>query len=449
MKQYLYRLFAKPINKFFFILLIASAGFTACRKEPGFHVDFPPFLYSADVIDKWMTLEIRIYKDATGIGNGAFARPFAYSGISAYESIDPGLLSWKHKYNGLSDLPETEKSKKYYWPASVNASLAEFNRSFFTSANLNAADLAAIDSLENAISSTFSGEHPDVLSRSVAFGKSIADAIFAWSLTDSYIQNNALPYTPPVGPGLWIPTSPPPALPAGPFWGNDRRIIANSGDNDAPGSPIPYSTDPTSDFYKEVNDLYQASKVLTTDQKNMALFWRDVPGVSTPGHWMSITQQAIRQSKSRLDKAALAYALTGICLNDAVITVFHYKYVYNQVRPVTYIRGIIGDATWASFIPTPNHPEYPAAHAVISASAAEGLTAVFGNIGPLTDHTWDYLGFPARTFNTFREFALDAGNSRFYGGIHYQPSINTGLKVGTTVGDNVVNSLFRFSKEDN
>ena len=61
---------------------------------------------------------------------------------------------------------------------------------------------------------------------------------------------------------------------------------------------------PASDFYKQVNDLYQASKVLTTDQKNQALFWRDVPGVSTPGHWMSITQQAIRQSHSRLDKAA-------------------------------------------------------------------------------------------------------------------------------------------------
>ena len=426
--------------------VMAIVCFTGCRKEPGFRVDFPPSLYTADVIDKWMTLEIRIYKDATGIGNGAFARPFAYSGISAYESIDPGLFSWKHKYNGLSGLPETDRFQKYNWPASVNATLAEFNRSFFTSANLNATDLAAIDSLENAISSTFSGEHPDVLSRSVAFGKSIADAIFAWSLTDSYIQNNTLPYTPPVGPGLWIPTSPPPALPAGPFWGNDRRIIANSGDNDAPGSPIPYSTDPTSDFYKEVNDLYQASKVLTTDQKNMALFWRDVPGVSTPGHWMSITQQAIRQSKSRLDKAALAYALTGICLNDAVITVFHYKYVYNQVRPVTYIRGIIGDATWASFIPTPNHPEYPAAHAVVSAAAAEGLTEAFGDIGPLTDHTWDYLGFPARTFNTFREFALDAGNSRFYGGIHYQPSINTGLVQGGIVGKNIVRSLLGFSE---
>jgi len=428
--------------------VMAIICFTGCRKDPGFRVDFPPSLYSADVIDKWMKLEIRFYKDATGIGNGAFARPFAYSGISAYESIDPGLLSWKHKYNGLSGLPETDRFKKYNWPASVNASLAEFNRSFFTTTNLNATDLAAIDSLENAISSTFGGENPDVINRSVAFGKSIADAIFAWSLTDGYIQNNAMAYTPPVGFGIWVPTSPPSVLPAGPFWGNDRRIIANSGDNDEPGAPIPYSTDPSSDFYKEVNDLYQASKVLTTEQKNMALFWRDVPGVSTPGHWMSITQQAIRQSHSRLDKAALAYALTGICVNDAVITVFHYKYVYLQVRPVTYIRNVIGDATWSSFIPTPNHPEYPAAHAVVSSAAAEGLTAAFGNIGPLTDHTWDYLGFPARTFNTFREFALDAGNSRFYGGIHYQPSINTGLKEGTTVGDNIVNSLSRFSESE-
>ena len=100
-----------------------------------------------------------------------------------------------------------------------------------------------------------------------------------------------------------------------------------------PGAPIPYSEDPGSDFYKQVNDLYQASKVLTTDQKNQALFWRDVPGVSTPGHWMSITQQAIRQSHSRLDKAAAAYALVGICLNDAVISVFHYKYIYHHVRP--------------------------------------------------------------------------------------------------------------------
>jgi hypothetical protein len=102
------------------------------------------------------------------------------------------------------------------------------------------------------------------------FRKSIADAIFAWAQTDGFTQNNAMPYTPPVGFGLWVPTSPTP--PVAPFWGNDRRIIANSGDNDAPGAPIPYSEDSGSDFYKQVNDLYQASKVLTTEQKNQAFF---------------------------------------------------------------------------------------------------------------------------------------------------------------------------------
>ena len=186
-----------------------------------------------------MTLETRIYKDATGIGNGAFGRPFAYSGISAYESIDPGLLSWKYKYNGLSGLPETDKFKKYHWPASVNASLAEFNRSFFTTANLNAMDLAAIDSLEKAIYASFDGENTETLTRSVAFGKSIADAIFAWSQTDGYIQNNVLPYTPPVGPGLWTPTPPANAAASGPFWGNDRPIIAGSGDRHTARARLP------------------------------------------------------------------------------------------------------------------------------------------------------------------------------------------------------------------
>jgi hypothetical protein len=425
---------------------MAVVCFAGCRKDPGFRNDLPPFLYSADVIDKWMTLEIRIYKNATGILNGAFARPFAYSGISAYESIDPGLFSWKNKYNGLSGLPETDKFKRYNWPASVNASLAEYNRSFFTSANLNATDLAAIDSLENAISATFTSENADVLARSVSFGKSIADAIFAWGQTDDYTQNNAKPYTVPVGFGLWVPTPPAFAAPQGPFWGNDRPIIAGSDNNAQSGPPIPYSEDPGSPFYKEVNDLYMASKVLTTDQKNWALFWRDIPGVTTPGHWLSIIQQVIRQTHSTLDKAALTYAMVGITLNDAVISVFKTKYVYNQVRPITYIRNVIGDAAWLSFLTTPAHPEYPSAHSVASAAASEALTAIYGNIGPFTDHTWDYLGFPARTFNTFRDIGIDAGNSRFYAGIHYQPSIDAGLHQGQIVGTNITQSLLPFTE---
>ena len=446
MNPLLRRLPPLSVKNIFLFLIVAITGFSGCRKEPGFHDELPASFYSSDVLDKWMTLEIRLYTDATGIFNGGFARPFAYSGICAYESIDPGFASWKGKYNGLSGLPETEKFKKYHWSASVNASLAEFNRLFFTASNSKPADIAAIDSLENAINAGFSQVNSGVLDRSNAFGKSIADAIFAWSKTDDYDVNNALPYTPPVGAGLWERTPPGFAAPQGPYWSNDRPIIAGSDDNAQSPPPTAYSEDPSSDFYKMVNDLYIASKTLTTDQKNWALFWRDIPGVTTPGHWMSIIQQVIRQTHSHLDKAALTYAMVGISLNDGVISVFKTKYVYNLLRPITYIRKVIGDTAWLSFLTTPAHPEYPSAHSVVSAAASEALTAIYGNIGPFTDHTWDYLGFPARTFNTFRDIGTDAGNSRFYAGIHYQPSIDAGLKQGRIVGKNIVKTLSQFSK---
>jgi len=420
---------------------------TGCRKtEHGFPNSVSPSLFSSDVIDKWFTLEIRLFTNAKGISNGAFARPFAYSGICAYESIDPGKDSWKNKYNGLSDLPVTEWHKSYYWPLSVNASLAQFNRSFFTSVNSGAADIAAIDSLENAIRTTFSSLPNEVADRSIAFGKSIADAVYQWSQADGYNENNVLPYTPPVGPGLWERTPPAFAAAVGPFWKNDRLIIKGSGDNSQPPPPLAYSEDPNSAFYHMVNDVYTASKTLTTDQKNRAVFWRDVPGVTTPGHWMSIVQQVVRQTHSHLDKAAMTFALVGICLADANNSVITTKYKYNLVRPVTYIRKVIGDTAWLSYIPTPAHPEYSSAHSVVSASAAEALTSIYGNTGSFTDHTWDYLGFPTRTFKTFRAIAVDAGDSRFYGGIHYQPSIDAGLKQGRIVAGNIIASLNSHSK---
>ena len=69
-----------------------------------------------------------------------------------------------------------------------------------------------------------------------------------------------------------------------------------------------------------VKKVYDVSLTLTTDQKAMAIFWRDVPGATSPGHWLSILQQVMRQQTTSLEKGALAYALTGIAMNDALIS---------------------------------------------------------------------------------------------------------------------------------
>lgn len=422
--------------------IVTIVLFSCTKHEPGRQDERSITTYPNTVLDKWITLQVRLMKDAVGLPNVAFSRYYAYSGIAAYESINQGVSDddqWPAiHWNGLSGLPQADKWRKYFWLESLNSAMAEINHKFFPKANPT--DSLAIDSLESAIQTSFS-ENPETLLRSRNFGASIADAIFTWAETDGY-KHASDPYTPPVGPGLWTPTPPAFAAASTPYWGNNRPTIAGSTDHTQAGPPpFPYSTNPSSDFFKMVLLDYTVSQHLTPQQTAMALWWRDIPGVTSPGHWVSILHQILQQTNAKLGKAAEAYALSGASLNDASISCWGAKYKYNQVRPITYIRGVMGFSTWNSLLTTPAHPEYPSAHAIISEAAATALTNIFGNIGSFTDHTYDYLGWAPRTFPSIKAIAIDAGNSRLYAGIHYQPSIDSGLIQGNKVAVNIFNSI--------
>jgi len=411
---------------------------TQCKKEDGPIHDHRPSNQSSEVIEKWMTLQIRLMKNATGVPNHAFSRYFAYSGVAALESIAPGIHGsdyWRSKWNGLTGLPASTGIGSYYYPANANAALAAINKSFFP--NASAIDKAAIDSLETALNESFLTTQPQPkINKSNEFGKAVAAAVYNWAETDGYKNANA-PYTVPTGAGLWKPTPPAFAAPATPYWGNNRSIVSGSTSNTLPIAPPAYSTDPSSPFFLMVKKVYDASLTLTDDQKAMATFWRDVPGVSSPGHWLSIVQQVVHNTDAKLDKAALAYALTGIGVNDALISCFKAKYQYNLVRPVTYIKEVMGHTEWNSFLGTPAHPEYPSAHSALSGAAGAVLQKLFGNVGAITDHTYDYLGFAPRTYTSFMGIAEEAGQSRLYAGIHYQQAIDQGILLGKKVANNI------------
>lgn len=399
------------------------------------------FSYSSDVLDKWMTLELRLMKNATGIPNQAFSRHFVYAGIAALESIGPGLPAhdrWSSKWNGLTDLPTASHPARYYYPANINAALAYMNKALFP--NASNVDKAAIDSLENALNLEFLATQPQsLIHTSSEFGKAVATAVFTWADSDGY-KNAGRPYTVPTGTGLWVPTAPAYAAPASPYWGENRPVLKGSLNNSQPGAPPVYSTDPNSGFYHMAKQVYDASQNLTNDQKAMAMFWRDVPGVTSPGHWLSILQQAIRQTKAPLDKATVAFALVGAAINDGLISCWQTKYRCNQVRPITYIRDVLGHTSWNAYLTTPAHPEYSSAHAVLSIAAAEVMEFVFGEIDSFTDHTYDYLGFSARTYPSFTAIGEEAAQSRLYAGIHYQPSIDAGISQGKKIGENITGS---------
>ena len=421
-----------------FILLISCQ-----REETRINQKHKPSSYSSDVLDKWMTMQLRLMRNATGIANHAFSRHFAYAGVAAFESLRPGLLDqaiqWSDKWNGLTDLPASNHSKKYYYPANVNAALAALNKAMFP--NASATDKIAIDSLEAVLKQEFLADQPEsMITSSSNFGKAVATAIFNWAETDGY-KNANNPYTIPTGAGLWKPTPPAFANPATPYWGNNRPIIAGSINNTQSNGVFEYSTDPASPFYNMVKEVYDASLALTDAQKAMAMFWRDIPGVSSPGHWLSILQQVVKQTETNLEKAALAYALTGVGINDALIACFEAKFEHNLVRPITYIRKVMGFTTWNSFLGTPAHPEYSSAHSSLSMAAARIMEKLFGAIGSFTDHTYDYLGFAPRSYSSLVAIGVEAGRSRFYAGIHYNPSIDAGILQGNKVAENILNKI--------
>jgi hypothetical protein len=398
--------------------------------------------FTSDVVVAWMNMQLRLMRTATGIPNNAFVRPYAYTGIALYEAVEPGMPAYQSlagQVNGLSGLPQTEPGFAYHWPSSANAALAYINMQMFPTTS--AANKTSIDSLENALKTQYQNEaDSETISRSIAFGKGVAQKIFEWSATDGYLHVSD-PYTAPTGEGLWVPTPPAFAAAGTPYWGNLRPIVSGSGDNAQPGAPTPYSTNPASDFYKMVKQVYDVSQTLTPADSARALYWRDVPGVTTPGHYISILKQVLENDKPTLDKAAIAYALGGIAVNDAAISTWQTKFHYNLVRPITYIRTVLGHATWNSLLTTPAHPEYSSAHAVLSSATADVFSSLFGDNYGFTDHTYDYLGFASRTFNSFGAFGVEAGNSRLYAGIHYQPSIDIGLVQGRKVAQNVISKL--------
>jgi hypothetical protein len=433
----------RSIACLFFTSIVTTIVLISCQKSnetlTNSNLRGKPTSYSSDVLDKWMTMQLRLMRNATGIPNHGFSRHFAYAGIAAFESLKPGMSNqtaqWSDKWNGLTGLPGNYPAKKFYLPANVNAAMAVINRSMFP--NATAADKASIDSLELALKNEFLTTQPaDVIATSIQYGQEVASLIFNWADADGYKDANAA-YTIPVGTGLWKPTPPSFTNPATPYWGNNRTIIKGSTYNSRSNFGTNYSTDPASYFYKMAREVYDSSLVLTDDQKAMANFWKDVPGTTSPGHWLSILQQVIRQTGTSLEKAALAYALTGAAGNDALIVCFKDKYSNNVLRPVTYIQEIMGHSAWNSFLTTPAHPEFVSAHSSLSMASAYVMQNLFGNIGIFTDRTYDYLNYTPRTYASFSSIAEEAGLSRFYAGIHYKYSINMGLNQGNKVGVNI------------
>jgi hypothetical protein len=430
----------------FFVLIICFTLLSVCKKEE----DEKQEIYPADVAIAWFNLQLRLTRGTPGFNSIVSNRSFAYLGLTLYESIVPALKKYQSiapQLNGNLTLPSPQAGKKFYLPSSANAALASISKKLF--ANTTPALMGAIDSLEVSFAAQFQQKAPaGELQRAVDFGRLIADAIFEWSKTDggheAYKNLTSPQYTPPAGPGLWVPTPPLFAQPLHPFWGMNRSFIPNLIAQTAAAPPPVYSEVSSSDFYKAAQEIFTISQSLSREDTIVARFWADLPAnYNVPAHAANILSQLIEQKKISLPEAAVLYCKHGIAGNESIIACFNSKYRFNMVRPVTYIRNVLGYATWSPLIPTPPFPEYTSAHAIVSTAMVTVLEEAFGKNFSFTDRSYEQL-YGARSYASLEAYATEATISRLYGGIHYRFGAEEGVKQGKKVGQ-LVNGL-RFTR---
>jgi len=376
------------------------------------------------------------------------SRIYGIAAVTLYEAIVPGSREHRSLVGQLNDfaaVPQPKPHTQYHWPTVAHSALARAVRGLFPNASQGSLD--AINALEHALTAEFqSSVPPPVYARSVAQGRTVARAVLAWASTDGFTTLNNCPYTPPVGPGLWVPT--PPAFVPNPLqscWGQLRPFVLTSSDACAPPPPPRYSTDPASEFYALALEVYRTNVNLTDEQRTIANYWADGAGATgtPPGHWIAIMSQIARNDGLSLMAAAEGYVRVGLAVADAFIGCWQTKYTYNLLRPVTYIQDII-DADWLPLLVTPPFPEYPSGHSTQSGAVATVLTDLFGRKAFTdTTHTDHGLTPPQtpRTFRSFDEAAEEAARSRLYGGIHYASGNTNGLAQGRCIGQVILDRI--------
>jgi PAP2 superfamily len=437
------------------ILALLAGGFVACSEEspvaPGGNphktADVASVVrassYGADVPLAYYERSLAFTKRTAGFTPPVQSRAYAYMGLALYEALVSGMphhRSVARQLNGIGALPEPT-GVPYHWPLVANAALAEVMRGLWGGTTNRAADnIADLDALEAAFVAQYAEVPPGLARQSSRFGREVGAAVFATSIDDGGHEGyakNFPDYTPPQGPGLWVPTAPGQKA-LQPFWGTTvQTFVLSSAAECDPGGPPVYSELPGSDFYQEANDVYQSVKNLTPEQLTIALFWADGPGtISGPGHSLAITNQILVQAGASLEVAAETYARVGIANADAVTAVWWAKYHYNLVRPVTYIQNVI-DASFTTKLPTPPFPEYTSAHSTQSAAAAASLEYLFGEHFAFDDSAHVADGFAARHFDRIYAAAEEAGISRIYAGIHFRSGNLDGQAQGRCVAAKV------------
>lgn len=208
--------------------------------------------------------------------------------------------------------------------------------------------------------------------------------------------------------------------------------------------PALTSDEYTADFNETKAYGSATSSVRSAAQTEAARFHTMPP----PLFWTRNYQQ-FATSQPTLAGNARAMAMLYVAHADASNTCFESKYHYNRWRPTSAIvladsdgnPATLADTAWTPVVPTPNHPEYPAAHGCIAAATAEVLKAQFGTKRLSFSFSSSVTG-STHSYGSVDEFFDDVQDARIHGGMHFRTSVDEGRVLGMQVAKWVDHNFF-------
>lgn len=156
---------------------------------------------------------------------------------------------------------------------------------------------------------------------------------------------------------------------------------------------------------------------LTAEQRKLIRYWAGELGPES-GNWFAIANQELGKKQLQIPDFLFIRAVFAMSFTDAMIAAFDSKYTYWVMRP--HMR----DPKLEKIIPIPKHPSYPSAHSVTSSTSAVILSHFF----PDEKQNWQNL-------------AIQAGNTRIWGGLHYVYDHEQGLIQGEKIGNAVIKKI--------
>ena len=302
------------------------------------------------------------------------------------------------------------------------------------------------------------GEDSDSLSieRGIAWGQQVADATWAWRLTDG-ITPAPPPFFGGMNVGQWRPTPPGFLSGAGVQFSYMTPWVINSPSQFRPAGPPALTSDRYTTDYNETKTMGSLTSLTrTADQTLFSRFW----AFSTASaYWNQIALTLADRDNLTLSKRAHLLASLDLAMADAAIGCWDAKYTYVFWRPVTAIPlgSIDGnpataeDLSFTSLLVTPNHPEYPSGHSCVSGAAGRVLSEAFGENTSfsVTSDAPEMAGV-IRSYGSFSAALDETKNARIFAGIHFRSACDDGQQLGVSVADYVrANALQRINGNDN